>query len=184
MSSTLQENLVNADQGAIEFARNDPGLNMGPVIFTVPIGSPARIEAVFCLMDAGNQTIDTESLVLFMAQANGDLIWVGPSPVFIGQGVSTGYVSWARGNQDSAQFAAYNQAPDDDTPPLFSQPALPDVVLPPNATLSLAYNNGADTNTGTLTVSGITVTYTVGTGPTSETVAAQGVPLLTDVSTG
>lgn len=184
MSSTLVENLVNADQGAIEFDRSNPGLFGPTLIFTVPVGSPARIEAVFCFMDAGNQTIAVESLVLFYQQANGDIIWVGPSPVFIGQNVSTGYVSWARGNQDTAQFAAYNQAPDDDTPPLFSNPALPDVVLPPNATLGLAYNAGADTNTGTMTVSQITVTYTVGTGPTSTVAPVNVLPLLTPTDEG
>lgn len=184
MSSVADPNVIQADGTIIEFDRSNPGLTDPVPIFTVPLATPARIEAVFCLMDTGNQTIASESLVLFMQQANGDIIWVGPSPTFIGQNVPTGYVSWGRGNQESAQFAAYSVAADDDVPPLFSSPALPDIVLPAQATLAIAYNNQADTNTGTLTIRNLAVTYTPGAGPTSVTDSVQGIPLLTDVSTG
>lgn len=178
MSSALVEPSVQADQTVLTFPRNDPGLSDPLTIFTVPLATPARIDAVFALMDSGNQTIDTESLVLFMLKNDGSIIGVYPSPTFIGQGVSLGYVTWSRGNQDSAQFAAYNQTPDDDTPPMFSAPALPDLVLPPNATLALAYNNGADTNSGDMTVRNVTVTWTGGTGPTSVTDSLDTFPLL------
>lgn len=184
MTSSLSGALTSSAQNVLVYDRTVPGLSPYQQLFQVPLGNPARIEAVWFFADFLDVAINDEAFVLSFNQADGSTMYTQQSPI-IGSGVTlTAQVSFARGNVESGQVPAEVAFSIEAAVSTFLGPPLPEAVLPALATVNLALLVLNDDNIGLCNVSPYAVTYTVGSGPTSDTVTTQGIPLLTPTDSG
>lgn len=150
----------------------------------VPVGEPARIEAVWFQAIVSTATVGLEGFVLQFALSDGTVVFTQPTPVFNSEFSTSLFCSWARGNNDTYQLPGVAIMPVEAALPEYANPPLPEMVLPALSTISIALYEASDDNSGTFTVVDPAVTYTPGVGPTSATAGAVGLPLLVDTSTG
>lgn len=178
MTSTAG-NTVAASQGvAVTFDRGTVGLTDPQQIFQVPLGDPARMEAVYFQAFFADSSPNAEAFVLTFAQADGSVVWAQPTPSFTGANDPSIVCTWARGNNDTAQLPGFVSVVIEGSVPAYANPPLPDIVLPALSTISVALWEDSNDNSGSITVENVAVTYTVGTGPTSVTALPDLTPYL------
>lgn len=139
-----------------------PGLSPAQQFFTIPSAVPARIDSVYCRADYGGLTSNAEVFLLLFIDISGATSGVYPAPpVGSTAGATEVFLTWARGNQEVAQFPAYQpQAEEGGQIPTFGNPALPDIVLPANSSLAFQVFEDADNGAGTVAMEDIFIYYT------------------------
>lgn len=168
--NTFASATVQASQGnQFSFARNVAGLTAPVTLFQVPVGEPARIDAVYLEAYTASVPFALEALVLSFTLADGTKIWSQPTPAFNNITIGIVACTWFRGGQDSAQLAGFTPANVEATIPTYANPPLPETVLPALALITLALWEDNDDGTGTVVIQNPSITYTPGTGPTSST---------------
>lgn len=161
-------------------------LNAPVTFFTVPGDVPARIDAISMQILYPSKGIASDLYGIQYMVPGGALI----GPVWTAQ-FATGEMS----DNEEALFLTwmrYGTGSDQQPPSPFVQLGgvpfasfatgqfpLPDTVLPALTQVQIVRAHGGDFASPQVAVTGCTVTYTPGAGPTSETTAAQGIPLLT-----
>ena len=184
MSSTLAGATIQANQTALIYDRAVSGRSAFQPMVVVPLGDPARIEAVWLNAAFSGIAVTQETFVVSFNQADGSTIYTQQGPI-IGTGIGSEIVCcFARGNVESGQVLANTEFPIEVDVATFIGPPLPDVVLPALCTVNLALLELSASTMGACTVSPYAVTYTPGTGPTSQTAGVQGIPLLTATDGG
>lgn len=175
----LQEQTIAAGQGQqYTFDRTVVGLSEAQTIFQVPVGQPARIEAVYFKADGGMDPVSLEAFVLFLCLADDTILFAQPTPSFNVLNVGQLVCTWARGNNDTFQLPGFKPDDAEATLPVFANPPLPDIVLPATSTVKIALWEDTDENTGDFILVDPAITYTMGTGPTSTSSALDTAPLL------
>lgn len=183
--SSLDETLIQASQGVqVAFDRSVLGASAFQTIFTVPVGQPARIEAVWFRADFDGGAISDEMLVLRLALADATVVFTQPTPYVTDAAQSAMVCSFARGNNDTMQLSGLAHPASEDEPPPFVNPPLPPLVLPALATVGIALFEIASGNMGTCTISNPTITYTPGGVGASQVAGPLGIPLLTATDSG
>lgn len=183
--SALLENTVAAGQGQqFYFNRAVVGLSDPQTLFQVPVGQPARIEAVYFEATFPASNPSDEAFVLTLTLADGTAVYSQPTPPFNSSNNQIVICTWARGNNDTAQLPGFVSKVIEGDLPAYGNPPLPDLVLPALAFVTLALWEDSNDNSGDVIVTNPAVTYTMGAGPTSSTALADVLPLLTPTDEG
>lgn len=163
-----------------------PGLSPAQQFFTIPSAVPARIDSVYCRADYGGLTSNAEVFLLLFIDISGAISGVYPAPpVGSTAGATEVFLTWARGNQEVAQFPAYQpQAEEGGEIPTFGNPALPDIVLPANSALAFQVFEDADNGAGTVAMEDIFIYYTPNAGAVATATTLDILPLLVPAATG
>lgn len=177
--SSLDETLIQASQGVqVAFDRSVLGASDFETIFTVPVGQPARIEAVWFHADFGGGAISNELLVLRLALADNTVVFTQPTPYVTDPDQDTMICSFARGNNDTMQLSGLAHPSSEAEAPPYVNPPLPSLVLPALSTVAIALFEIDSGNTGDVTILNPTITYTPGGIGTSQTTAVNLTPFL------
>lgn len=164
----------------------------GPVLmFTVPVGVPARIDAVYMeITYPAMSTIGTDMYAIQLYAPGGPpqaMVW---SPVYTQDPITNAgiiFLTWMRGGVGTDQLAAPAWFDDDKTDLdgfFTSTLALPDTVLQPNAQVNVFRAGGLAGSSPQVIVNNASVTYTPNAGPVSSTDLIDILPLLVPTSTG
>lgn len=178
---------TQASAGVFTYTRGVSGLSPFQTIFTVPNISPVLIESVYFLADFGGLDINSEALVLRIVAPGNAVVFAQSTPIMDPDGTGSytqAYCTWARGASGTSGEAPMKPIAIDITPPIFNTVPLPDMTMPPLTTIGVALYVDNQNNPGSMTLQGVSVTYTPNGGPLATTDTPQGIPLLTDVSTG
>lgn len=177
---------------AFSFPETDVSFRFDPIVlFTVPLATPARIDAVFMQAVAASTTaFQGEVWGLQLAAPGGAIqaqVWTPPLNFMEISGVVPQcLLTWMVDGVGTDQLATATfidaSQPTPETVTITWTGALPDLVLQPNATVSVlrATPAGADE----VDVSSCTVTYTPNAGAVSSSDVIDILPLLVPTSTG
>lgn len=176
-----------AGQGVFQFNRATIGLTPFQTIFTVPNIAPVLIETVYFVADPGGLAVIAEALVLQIAAPGNAVVFAQSTPIMNPDGTgsaSQAICTWSRGASGLSAGPSMTPLATDITPPIYNTMPLPEMVMPPLTTISVALYEDQNSGTGTMTLQNVTVTYTSNAGPVSTTGGPLGIPLYTDISTG
>lgn len=170
---------------------NFPGAAFGipqtATIYTVQQAAPERIETVRCAASFVSNSDTKDIFVLQLCDQSETVLYEQATPPLLGvdAAVLQTFLTWSRLGNDTAQLAAQEQLfATDNVRRAWCNMRLPDLVLQPGAFINLVgwFDDG---NEGAaVAVTEIAVTVTRNAGAVSDTTLVQGIPLLTDVSTG
>lgn len=178
----MQPSSTQANQGVFTFDRTLIGLSDFQTIFTIPVGVPARVESVYLVADMGGLKIAAEAVVLQLVAPGEAIVWAQSTPIMDADGTlesTTAVCTWGRGGNDTAQLPAFAPAAIEGPAPIYNTMPMFDAVLPALTTVGIALYEDNDGGTGTMTLSGLTVTYTpAGTGTANTIPVTAVLPML------
>ena len=154
-------------------------------IWQVPGTTPVRIDAVAFTVTIPTTTINGEAYGISYVVPGGSIQFQQWSPQFATTDMDEDpdqlWLTWMRGASGSDQLppspSIQGQAGNPNEIATGTFP-LPDIVLQPSTVINLTRANGLDAGSDIITVSGLTITYTEGTGPTSSTTLGDVTPYL------
>lgn len=156
-------------------------------IYTVQSNQPERIEAVYMVATFVANSATTDTFTIQLRDITGVVLYEQATPPLLGVNNADfmAFLTWSRLGNDTAQLAAAETLFSvDNVRRAWCNMRLPDLVLQNGSTvvLNAFFEDGAESSPTVVTDIAVTVARDVGAA--SDTFQAQGIPLLTDISTG